>query len=62
MPAAVEHRHRVADAEPQHPRQVLRLRLVGSSDRLVAGIERGREEPVHDGIIRVRVWCIGAGK
>ena len=46
MAAAVEHRHRVADAEPQHARQVLGF-VLRQRDGLVAGIERGREEAVH---------------
>ena len=49
--AAVEHRDRVADAEPQHARQVLRF-VARQRDGLVAGVERGREEAVHGGIIR----------
>ena len=47
MAAAVEHRDRVADAEPQHPRQVLRF-VARQRDGLVAGVERGREKAVHD--------------
>ena len=39
MAAAVEHRHRVADAEPQHARQVLAF-VARQGDGLVAGIER----------------------
>ena len=46
MAAAVEHRHRVADAEPQHAREVLGF-VARQLDGLVAGIERGREEAVH---------------
>src|SRR5262249_6022382 len=41
-------RHRVADAEPQHARQVLRL-VARQIDGLVARIERRREEPMHGG-------------
>ena len=46
VPAAVEHRHRVADAEPQHARQVLRF-VARQRDGLVAGIERRRVEAMH---------------
>ena len=44
--AAVEDRHRVADAEPQHPRQVFGF-VSRQHHRLVTRIQRGREEPVH---------------
>ena len=42
MSAAVEHRHGVADAQPQHARQVLGL-VARQHDGLVAGIERRRK-------------------
>ena len=46
--AAVEDRHRVADAEPQHAGEVLPL-VARQRDDLVARIHRRREEPMHCG-------------
>ena len=48
MAAAVEDRHRVADAEPQHARQMLRF-VPRQRHVLVAGIHGGREEAMHAG-------------
>jgi hypothetical protein len=44
--AAIEHRHGVADADPQHAREVLAL-FARQHDGVIARIERRREEPVH---------------
>ena len=49
--SSVEHRDGVADAQPQDARQVLRF-LARQRNGLVAGIERGRKEPMHAVIIR----------
>ena len=46
VPASVEDRHGVADAEPQHAREMLAF-LTRQEDRLVAWIQRRREKPVH---------------
>ena len=47
---AVEDRHAVAHAEPQHAAQVLRF-ILGQHDPVVTGIECRREEAMHGRII-----------
>jgi serine/threonine-protein kinase len=53
MAAPVEDRDGVADAEPQHPREMFRF-VAREIDGLVSGIERGREETMHSWIMKQR--------
>ena len=50
VPAAVEHAHRIADANPQDACQMLRL-IAGQHDDVVAWIESRRKEAMHGRVI-----------
>ena len=59
--AAIEYRHRIADAQPQYAREMLGL-IARQHHCFIAGIESRGKEPVHGGIIeRLGCWVMGAG-